>query len=106
MAAPSPTPPAGLRPRLGRKVLGWALLVLGVAGVVLPILQGTVFLVLALLVLRDQHEWAARRWVWAANRWPGLVGRVEDMERKMTLRLDGAWDRARARLGWTTPGGR
>ena len=91
-------PPAGtrippshvvLRPARGRKVLGWSLLVLGVIGLVLPFLQGFLFLALGVYVLRDQHIWAADRWAWVARKWPGAVESVEALDAKMTARVAG-----------------
>ncbi|WP_043340946.1 PGPGW domain-containing protein [Belnapia moabensis] len=66
-----------------RKVLGFALLALGVAGVVLPILQGALFLALGLFVLRDQYAWA-RRWMGKLEaRFPSQMARVEAMEARL-----------------------
>ena len=76
-----------LRPSFSRKIMGWALLVLGVLGLVLPFLQGFLFLAFGVFVLRDQHIWAARRWAWVAGRWPQMVGRLEAMETRLAVRL-------------------
>jgi len=84
-----------LRPSLSRKVSGWTLLVLGVLGLVLPFLQGFLFLALGVFVLRDQHIWAARRWGWVAGRWPQHVAKVEEMEAGLGRRLAAARDRVR-----------
>ncbi|MBL6078690.1 hypothetical protein JMJ56_11785 [Belnapia sp. T18] len=66
-----------------RKVLGFALLALGVAGLVLPILQGVLFLALGLFVLRDQYAWA-RRWMGKLEaRFPRQMARVEAMEARL-----------------------
>lgn len=63
-----------------RKLLGFGLLVLGVAGLVLPILQGVLFLALGLFVLRDQYAWA-RRWMGKLEaRFPRQMAQVERME--------------------------
>lgn len=43
--------------RLIKIFLGWALLALGMLGLVLPFLQGIVFLVLGLLVLGQVQKW-------------------------------------------------
>jgi predicted PurR-regulated permease PerM len=84
-----------LRPSLSRKAAGWTLLVLGVLGMVLPFLQGFLFLALGVFILRDQHIWAAQRWGWVADRWPHQVGRIEAMEASLGRRLVGAGDRIR-----------
>ncbi len=84
-----------LRPSLQRKCLGWAFLLLGILGLVLPFLQGFLFLALGVFVLRDQHIWAARRWGWVQGRWPHHVGRVEDMEASLCRRLSAAGQRVR-----------
>jgi len=76
-----------LRPSLPRKILGWAMLALGVLGLVLPFLQGFLFLAFGVFTLRDQHIWAARRWAWVAGRWPDMVGKLEAMETSMAARL-------------------
>lgn len=84
-----------LRPCLPRKFMGWSLLLLGVLGLVLPFLQGFLFLALGIFVLRDQHIWAARRWGWVRRRWPQHVARVEEMEASLSRRLAGAAERVR-----------
>jgi hypothetical protein len=71
------------------------LLVLGALGLVLPFLQGFLFLVLGVFVLRDQHIWAAQRWGWVAGRWPQHVDKVEAMEASLLRRMAGARDRIR-----------
>jgi hypothetical protein len=84
-----------LRPCIYRKSMGWGLLGLGAVGLVLPFLQGVLFLALGTFVLRDQHVWAARRWGWVAGRWPHHVGKVEAMELSMQRRVAGARERVR-----------
>ena len=37
---------------------GWAFIVLGIAGLFLPILQGILFLVIGLLILSREYAWA------------------------------------------------
>jgi uncharacterized membrane protein YbaN (DUF454 family) len=48
--------------RLALIAAGWALLVLGTAGLFLPILPGILFLLIGLSILSMEYEWA-RRWV-------------------------------------------
>lgn len=76
-----------LRPSFPRKAMGWAMLALGVLGLVLPFLQGFLFLAFGVFVLRDQHIWAARRWAWVAGRWPDMVSNLEAMETSKAARL-------------------
>ena len=53
--------------RLALIAAGWALLVLGTAGLFLPILPGVLFLLVGLYILSLEYEWA-RRWVGALRR--------------------------------------
>ena len=55
--------------RLGRIILGFALLGLGVVGLFLPILQGIALIVAGLLLLAPEFQWA--RWLleWAKRKW-------------------------------------
>jgi hypothetical protein len=48
--------------RVAFNVAGWALLMLGCAGLVLPVLPGVVFLIVGLSFLSLEYEWA-RRWM-------------------------------------------
>jgi hypothetical protein len=87
-------------PSLWRKATGLALLVLGALGLVLPILQGGLFLALGLFVLRDQYGWAHRGMAWTRRRWPGATRAVEAMEARLI-----AWGRRqRERLRRLLPG--
>jgi hypothetical protein len=72
-----------LRPSIRRKVAGFLLLALGVLGLVLPVLQGGLFLALGLFVLRHQYGWAHRGMEWARRRWPRATERVEALEARL-----------------------
>jgi len=87
------------RPSLSRKVAGWSLLVLGVLGLVLPILQGGLFLALGLFVMRHQYLWAHRGMGWAERRWPNAVAKVEGLEARLIARMRGLATRLRLRRG-------
>ena len=78
-------------PSLKRKIGGIALLVLGVLGLVLPILQGGLLLGLGVFVLRDQFGWARRAMGWLRQRWPRTVDGVEAMEARLL-----GWSRRQA----------
>jgi uncharacterized protein (TIGR02611 family) len=47
--------------RVGIFVVGWALIIAGLAGIVLPILPGWVLIFLGLALLAQEFEWAERR---------------------------------------------
>ncbi|TCZ55248.1 PGPGW domain-containing protein [Roseicella aquatilis] len=68
---------------LVRKLAGFGLLGLGVLGLVLPILQGFLFLALGLFILRDQYGWARDGMAKLRARWPRQVEGVEAMETRL-----------------------
>lgn len=53
--------------RVALIVAGWLLLVLGAAGLFLPVLPGIPFLLIGLSILSIEYDWA-RRWVTALRR--------------------------------------
>jgi hypothetical protein len=71
------------RPSIRRKAAGIALLVLGVLGLVLPFLQGFLFLALGMFVLRDQYAWAHRGMEWIRRKWPNVVPAIEEREARL-----------------------
>jgi Putative transmembrane protein (PGPGW) len=68
-------------------VAGWLLIVIGVAGLILPGIQGIITIVAGLAVLsvvsRTAHGWIRR----GLSRWPGLRKRVERLRRKVRRRF-------------------
>ncbi|MBC7357387.1 MAG: hypothetical protein H5U10_02505 [Desulfacinum sp.] len=58
--------------RTARIVAGSLLLVLGVAGLFLPVLQGALFIALGLVVLGREIPWVARLLDRLAQRYPAL----------------------------------
>lgn len=46
--------------RIAVEIVGWAFIVLGIAGLFLPVLQGILFLLIGLFILATQYAWAAR----------------------------------------------
>ncbi len=87
------------RPSLKRKAAGWCLLVLGVLGIVLPFLQGFLFLALGMFVLRDQYLWAHRGMGWIEARWPNAVVKAEALEARLARRANAGIARVRGLLG-------
>lgn len=84
-----------IRPSMKRKAAGIGLLGVGVIGLVLPFLQGFLFLALGMFVLRHQYMWAHRGIGWIAGRWPGMVAKSEEMEARLLARLSAATARLR-----------
>jgi len=60
--------------RLGRIILGFALLGLGVIGLFLPFLQGIAMIVAGLLLLAPEFQWARRLLDWAKRKWHSARG--------------------------------
>ena len=50
--------------RILNLTVGWTFILLGIAGVVLPVLQGFLFFVVGLLFLSKEYHWAHRLLVW------------------------------------------
>lgn len=77
----------GFWPRLLVLSTGWIFVVLGIAGIFLPILQGGLFLAIgfALLSVGSQtvHLWLRKLF----GRWPGLWRRLEKVRRKIHTKL-------------------
>jgi len=48
--------------RAFKLTLGWTFLVLGIAGLFLPVLQGILFILIGLGILASEYRWA-RRWI-------------------------------------------
>lgn len=69
-----------LRPSLSRKLVGHGALVVGVLGLVLPVIPGLLFLGVGVWTLRDQHVWAARGVERIRARWPQAIPAIEARE--------------------------
>jgi membrane protein implicated in regulation of membrane protease activity len=86
--------------RIVTLVLGYALLGLGVIGLVVPLLQGVLFLILALVLLAREAPWAKRLLDRLKARYPRLGGRINGAERWTTR----SSRRLRVRVGrWRRP---
>jgi hypothetical protein len=86
------------RPSVRRKAAGVSLLGLGVLGLVLPFLQGFLFLALGMFILRHQYLWAHRGVGWIESRWPETVARVEGLETRLIAGVRERLQRLRRRL--------
>jgi hypothetical protein len=79
--------------RLAKLTLGYALVVLGVAGFFLPFLQGILFTVAGLVILADEARWA--RWILlkVRRRFPTHYRRAVATRRRIDGGVRGAWRR-------------
>lgn len=58
--------------------VGWAFIVLGVAGLFLPILQGVLFLIIGLVILSTEYVWAHRLLQRVRQRFPGVASKSDE----------------------------
>jgi hypothetical protein len=63
--------------RIGRHVLGWLFIVLGILGLFLPILQGILFLCIGVLLLADDIPPFKRLIERIEHKWPRTRGPLE-----------------------------
>ena len=94
---PPPLDPGAPRRRKGRRwlvlLVGWCFVFLGLLGLVLPFLQGILFLLIGLWLLSDEVEGARRmrdRIIRRLpRRWRPVVERAEAMSARWLDRLNG-----------------
>ena len=73
--------------------IGWAIVLLGVAGLFLPLLQGILFILIGLFILSYESEWAQRMIARLRRRYPRLAETVDRAE----LRAKNTWSRLTGR---------
>lgn len=82
-----PRPPLPLSARITIFILGWLLILIGVAGLVLPGIQGVFTIVLGAALLSIDNELVYRGLRRAFTRWPHLWHRVEHFREKAHDRM-------------------
>jgi len=68
--------------RISVLVLGWFLVVLGIIGLFVPILQGILFILLGLWVLSRENHWARRYLHKLRLRFPAADRRMREIQQK------------------------
>jgi uncharacterized membrane protein YbaN (DUF454 family) len=58
-------------------IVGWAFILLGIVGLVLPILQGFLFIFIGLVILSSEYVWAHQLLTKLRQRFP-KIGRLAD----------------------------
>jgi uncharacterized membrane protein YbaN (DUF454 family) len=64
--------------RFAMLALGWGFILLGIAGLFLPVLQGILFLLIGLLILSTEYVWAHRLLQRLRNRFPSIASKLDD----------------------------
>lgn len=68
--------------RVGVLALGWAFILLGIAGLFLPVLQGILFLLIGLVILSSEYIWAHRLLVKFKVRFPSVAKQLDQATAK------------------------
>ncbi len=63
--------------------LGWGFVILGIAGLFLPILQGLLFLIIGLILLSSEYVWAHQMLEALKKRFPSVANRSHETSRKV-----------------------
>ena len=63
--------------RIGILVLGWVFILLGIAGLFLPVLQGILFLLIGLIILSSEYVWAHKLLTKLKTRFPKLAAHAD-----------------------------
>ena len=85
--------------RIAIYVVGWAFILLGIAGLVLPILQGILFILVGLLILSSVSPWADRMLKRLKERFPRISKTLEaaiPKARAVQERIARKFDRAKS----------
>lgn len=69
--------------RLLRLIFGWLFLVLGILGLVLPILQGWLFIAIATILLAPDVPFFKRIWRYLQQRFPKIARKADKMTNKI-----------------------
>ena len=73
---------ARLAKRIAILALGWGFILLGIVGLVLPVLQGVLFLLIGLALLSSESKTARRILEQLRARYPGLSERIDLAEQR------------------------
>ncbi len=66
---------------------GWLCIVLGIAGLFLPILQGVLFLIIGLLILSREYTWARNLLQRFEKRFPEVSKKAARLSRRVRARI-------------------
>jgi uncharacterized protein len=63
-------------------VVGWGFILLGIAGLFLPVLQGILFLMIGLVILSTEYVWAHHLLAKIRSRFPKIAGTADRAKEK------------------------
>lgn len=84
-----PRPPLPVGVRIGIFVLGWLLILIGVAGLILPGIQGIATIIVGAALLSLDNELVYRGLRKTLQRWPGVWRKIEHFREKAHDRIHG-----------------
>ena len=66
-------------------ILGWAFILLGIAGLFLPVLQGILFLLIGLVILSSEYVWAHHLLGKLRERFPGISRKADEATQRAAI---------------------
>ncbi len=91
-----------MKPRIKRiavLLLGWVFIVLGIAGLFLPVLQGILFLLIGLIILSTEYVWAHKLLTKAKARFPKIAIHADAAHQRAERVMDRWLHREHAKAG-------
>ncbi len=70
------------------QIVGWSFILLGIVGLVLPFLQGILFILVGLIILSSQYAWARSLLEKLRSRFPKIARMADETAAKATAWLD------------------
>jgi uncharacterized membrane protein YbaN (DUF454 family) len=68
-------------------VVGWAFILLGIAGLFLPVLQGILFLLIGLFILSSEYVWAHKVLHRMKSRFPKIAAQFDAAREKAEQKM-------------------
>jgi uncharacterized membrane protein YbaN (DUF454 family) len=66
--------------RLAVLLVGWGFILLGIAGLFLPVLQGILFILIGLIILSSEYVWAHKMLQRLRSRFPGVARKADEAQ--------------------------
>ena len=66
--------------RLAVLLVGWGFVLLGIAGLFLPVLQGILFLLIGLIILSSEYVWAHKLLQRLRQRFPSVARKADEAQ--------------------------